>query len=329
MMQMGAGGAWGDYDDDGNPDLYVGDRIGPNKLFHNLGGGLGFDDVAGDYGVDALAGDSTGALWGDYDNDGDQDLYVLNRGDNIMFRNDGDDGSGGWLFTDVTAALGVECFGRSAAAVYGDYDNDGWLDLYVGNHHYGMCIPPSSGDPNREDCLLHNEDGPGSERVFSDKADSFFGQGVLDTTLNHSAGFFDYDDDDDLDLLVVNEKMQGDSTLQGNFLWRNDGPGGPGGWSWTDVTSAAGVTQATHPMGLAIGDYNNDSLLDYALTDVGANRLYHNNGDATFTNRAQAAGVARGTDPRHPGRHSDRLGPGVLWTSTWTASRTSTSLPAT
>jgi hypothetical protein len=296
QMRMGAGAAWGDYDGDGNLDLYVADRVGPNKLFHNLGPGDGFEEVAASLGVDAAAYDSTGALFGDYDNDGDADLYVMNRGDQLLFRNDGSDGAGGWSFTDVTTAVGANCFGRTAAAAYGDYDNDGWLDLYVANHNYQFVFP-EPGDPDRRDCLLHNVEGPGGARVFENEAETLFGAGILDTTIAHSVAFFDYDNDADLDIYVANEVMSSDESLLGNLMWRNDGSDDNGGWLFSNVTNSTGTQLWQNPMGLAVGDYNADGWLDFTMTDVGPNYLYHNDGDATFTERGSAAGIARNIVP--------------------------------
>ena len=298
---MGAGGAWGDYNDDGRLDLYVCDRDGSNRLFRNDGNG--FTNVANSLGVSLPNADSPGALWGDYDNDGDADLYVMNRGDNVMYRNDG-----AGVFTDVTAELGVECFGRTAAAVYGDYDNDGWLDLYVGNHSFDFD-GPEPGDLDRADCLFHSVDTEGG-RTFADVAPLIFPVGVLDNTLAHSAGFLDYDNDGDLDLFVVNEGIvPGDPTLLGDKMWRNDGPGGPGGWLFTDVTGATHTALNAHPMGLAIGDYNGDDRLDFAITDVGPNRLYHNEG-TDFTERGEEAGVRRA---QIPGGGGTQVGWGLVF----------------
>jgi len=306
-LRMGAGGAWGDFNGDGFLDVYVANQVGPNSLFQNMGGS-GFIDVAPALGVDDPAGQGTGALWGDYDNDGDADLFVMNRGNSIMFRNDGPAPGGGWTFTDVTAAIGVAAFGRTAAAVYGDYDGDGWLDLYVANHGYYLRFP-QPGDGLRSDYLFHNVAGPDGARVFVDVAPQLFPPEVLQNTMAHSVGFFDYDNDGDLDIYVVNEVMASDSTLRGNVLWRNDGPGGPAGWMFSDATAAAKLTLKSNPMGLAIGDINNDGWLDIAMTDVGPNYLFQNLG-GVFTQRASQAGVQR---TKIPGTTIKQIGWGLFF----------------
>jgi hypothetical protein len=296
-MLLGAGAAFADYDGDGWLDLFVAQRVGDNALFRNLGDAGGFVDVAAQAGVAGSAFDATGALWGDYDNDGDPDLYLLCRGANHMARNDGSDGQGGWVFTDVTALTGTAGFGRTSSAVFADYDNDGFLDLYVGNHSYSMA-PPAPGDPFHSDVLYHNVAGAGGERVFADVTASTLDPVMLAIDLAHSVGFFDYDNDNDLDLYVVNEDMNNfDPVLMGhNRLWRNDGSDGSGGWLFTEVAGSAGVDIRRHPMGLAIGDVNNDGWWDFSMSDLGANSLLLNQG-GTFQEVATAAGVDRPTVP--------------------------------
>jgi hypothetical protein len=307
-LRMGAGAAWGDFNGDGALDLYVATQVGPNSLFQNLGGGAGFVDVAAQLGVDDPGGQGTGALWGDYDNDGDADLFVMNRGDSVMYRNDGPGGPGGWIFTDVTAELGLAAFGRTAAAVYGDYDNDGWLDLYVANHGYYPRYP-QPGDDLRSDYLFRNTAAPDGSRTFVNVAPQLFPENVLANTLAHSVGFFDYDNDGDLDIYVVNEVMGTDDTLLGNILWRNDGPGGPAGWIFTDATLAAKLTLRSNPMGLSIGDINNDGWWDIAMSDVGPNTLFQNH-FGVFTERAKAAGVQR---TKIPGTSTKQISWGMLF----------------
>ena len=127
--------AWGDIDNDGDLDLYIGNESRsedptsphayPAQLFRNNGNGT-FTDVALSAGV-ANFRYTKGAALGDFDNDGDLDLYVSNVGPNRLYRNEGDG-----TFVDVAAELGVEePAGRSFAAWFFDYDNDGWLDLFV------------------------------------------------------------------------------------------------------------------------------------------------------------------------------------------------------
>ncbi|MGH9369775.1 MAG: FG-GAP repeat domain-containing protein, partial [Thermoanaerobaculia bacterium] len=127
-------GAFADYDNDGWLDLFVGSEADdegiayPSRLFHNRGDGT-FEEVAEKAGVENFRM-AKGVAWGDYDGDGWPDLYVSNIGPNRLYRNNRDG-----TFTDVAAAAGVlEPSGRSFATWFFDYDNDGWLDLWVGGY---------------------------------------------------------------------------------------------------------------------------------------------------------------------------------------------------
>ena len=120
------GVAWGDYDNDGDLDLYVAKHGSPNCLYENLGNGM-FVEVGAAAGVDDPRG-SNGVAWGDYDGDGDLDLYVANdttvTSNNRLYRNNGNK-----TFDDVGPPGGVDGDGSSTGAAWGDYDNDGDLDL--------------------------------------------------------------------------------------------------------------------------------------------------------------------------------------------------------
>ncbi|MGB1252906.1 MAG: FG-GAP repeat domain-containing protein, partial [Candidatus Promineifilaceae bacterium] len=141
------GQAWGDFDNDGWLDLYVTDTDGPNSLFRNLGGER-FERVA-DPAVALADAYSGGAIFADYDNDGWQDLYVLNWGENTLLHNQQG------TFVDVTSEAGVGGGDKnSQTASFGDYDRDGLLDIYVANWAcYGRCGRPTQGDIDR---LYHN-----------------------------------------------------------------------------------------------------------------------------------------------------------------------------
>jgi Peptidase C10 family/ASPIC and UnbV/FG-GAP-like repeat/FlgD Ig-like domain len=199
-------GSWGDYDSDGLPDMYLVGNAQPDKLFQNAGA-LGFQDNTGVY-IDENSGTSYGAAWGDYDNDGDLDLYVVNDGpmDHLHQNNNG-------TFTEVTGGpLADRGAGRGAS--WGDYDNDGDLDLYVSR----------KGQP---DLLLCNEGG----NVFS------HGMSALSATGPDCTGiaWADYDGDGDLDVYLGAE---GANQLLENKL--NNG----NHWLHLDLVATAGYPDA-------------------------------------------------------------------------------------
>jgi phosphodiesterase/alkaline phosphatase D-like protein len=251
---QGEGVAWGDYDNDGDQDIYVVNYGSANRLHRNNGNGT-FTEVGASAGV-ADAGDGNGAAWGDYDNDGDLDLYLANNGTNRLFRNDGSTG-----FSEVGAAAHVDDAGYGQGVSWVDYDRDGRLDLYVVNH----------GSANR---LYHNEGG-----VFTEVGGA---AGVADAGLGYEGVWGDYDNDGDSDLYLTNNGT--------NRLHRNDGG------TFAEVGSSAGVAYAGHSTGAAWGDYDNDGKLDLLVSDFGngTKLLYHNDGNASFSNLAGSAGVNAG-----------------------------------
>ena len=236
---VGRGAAWGDYDNDGDLDLYVANHSGgrPNKLIRNDGGEVFVNATSGPLGD---LGPGTGVAWGDYDNDGDLDLYLGNYGAaNMLFRNDG-----GGVFTDVTSGpLGDAGYSNGVAWV--DYDNDGDIDLYVVNE----------GQANG----LFRNDGGG---VFSDATAGPLG----DLGPGTGVAWGDYDNDGDADLYIVNNGSA-------NVLLRNDGIGG-----FVDVTGGP-LGDGSNGMGAAWGDCDNDGDLDlYLVNHDLANRLFRNDG---------------------------------------------------
>src|SRR5438477_5428142 len=128
LYDHGCGVAVGDFDGDGHDDIYFVNQLGPNKLYRNKGDGT-FEDVTDKAGVGLGDRVCVAAAWGDYDNDGKPDLFVSStRGGNVLFRS-----LGGGKFEDVTRKAGLTHIGHSQTAVFFDYDNDGYLDLFVTN----------------------------------------------------------------------------------------------------------------------------------------------------------------------------------------------------
>lgn len=273
---LAAGSAWADYDKDGWVDLFVSGNLDPNALYHNNGdGAFSLSEFSETLSLPDTP--SGGAVWADYDNDGWRDLYVLNNGPNRLFRN-----LSGAGFEDVTAAAGVGDIGKGTSAAWGDYDEDGHLDLYVTNW---SCYPECELlDFSRSRDALYHNNGDGS---FTDVS------GLLGFEPLLGAGFavswLDYDNDRDLDLYVVNDKVV---NAVGNVLWRNDGAG-CAGWCFSDASARSEAGAVVHGMGLASGDYDNDGDLDlYFSNMIGAMVLLENLGDGTFNNSTDYAGVA-------------------------------------
>ena len=190
-----------DYDNDRNADLFVANENGSASLYRNGGTeallSTGFEDVTEEAGLLAR-GRARGAVSGDYDNDGNQDVYVTEQGPNRLWRNNGDG-----TFTDLAAEAGVADSSAGWGAAFIDFDNDGDSDLYVANGASGP-VPGAK----QKDKLFRN-DGDGSFTDVTDLA-NIDNQGV-----GRAVAFADYDDDGDNDIYVVNADGQ-------NVLYRNE-----------------------------------------------------------------------------------------------------------
>ncbi len=246
--------AWADYDRDGFLDLYVANgtqqRTARNFLYRNQGDGT-FREVAESAGVDGGLASSLGCAWADYDNDGWPDLFVANFGQpNQLFRNNGDG-----TFRDRAPAAGVDVTGNGAGAAWGDYDNDGWLDLY----------------------LFNTNAGSSADRLWRNRGDGTFadvtGQmGLTEQGDGEAVVWADFDNDGWLDLFVVNRS---DFSPQKNRLYRN-----VGGDVFSDVTQLAGVSGTGSGQPAAAADYDGDGYLDLYVGNLPGKReeLYRNRG---------------------------------------------------
>jgi hypothetical protein len=245
--------AWGDFDADGNIDLYVGFTRRSemrNKLYRNDGGGKHFTDVAAQVGVDAL-GETRQVSWIDVDNDGDLDLFVAMRdAPNLMFRNDGG------KFTSVGKELGLDDPRRTVGAVWFDADQDGDLDLFVANQN---------GDTNG---FFRNDRTKFVDVAHEKGMDA---PGRPETSGSNGPSVADIDGDGDLDLFVAG--------YGGNFLYRNDGRG-----VFTEVAKAWGVAGGDKATPSRWGDFDNDGRPDLYVSsyvDTAVNEhdfLYRNDG---------------------------------------------------
>ena len=302
IMETVAGGlALFDYDNDGDVDIYFlngaplkgakFDASPKNALYRNEGNWK-FTDVT----KQARVGDTgygLGVAAGDYDNDGDLDLYVNNHGPNVLYRNDGNG-----AFTDVTKKAGVANGSHTGAgACFLDMDKDGDLDLYVSSyfdfsyekHRTGVAdgfpvyIGPAS-FPAAHDVLYRNN-GNGT---FTDVSKSAGVAEYASWGMGMVCG--DYDNDGDTDIFVANDGA-------GNFLFENDGTG-----KFEEMGLMAGVAYDTHgdgqgSMGADFGDYDNDGLLDFYVTSYQGQlaTLYKNLGDNTFDDVTRLTGAGEGT----------------------------------
>lgn len=283
---IATGSAWADYDNDGDVDAFVTDMGAADHLYRNEGVSdvtrlPDYIDMASFYGMEGAGDASLGAVFVDYDNDGDQDLFVTKWGGNSLYQNQLIE-TGLVSFVEVADAAGVRDDGRAITAAWGDYDQDGYLDLYLPKHRY--CR-----DDERHDDHLYHNNGDGT---FT-KVTYLLCDGALQCPatkgLGFTAGWLDYDNDADLDLYIINDDIAGN--YYPNVLWRNDGFDEVGEWVFTDVSAPAGVDYSLSGMGLAIGDYNNNGWLDMAFSDIGPVVLVENNGDGTFADVSVASNV--------------------------------------
>jgi hypothetical protein len=242
---LGVVGVWGDYDNDGDVDVYVSRNDSrANKLYRNDGGGV-FTDVSAAPLNDANS--SAGAAWVDYDTDGDLDIYLSQLSTaNKLFRNDG-----GGVFVDATSGPLGDAL-STQMSIWADYDNDNDPDVFVVNYN----------GPNK---LLRNDNG-----VFTDVTPT----ALAIASHSYSADWGDYDNDGDLDLFVAVY-----STSLPDKLFRNDGGG-----VFTDVTPGV-MASWDYTQGCAWGDYDNDGDLDIYVTNgkSEANKLFRNNGGGSFS----------------------------------------------
>ncbi len=299
--QMTGGVAVGDVDGDGFDDVYLTRLDAPGLLMRNRGDGT-FEDVTAAYGLDALAVASNGAAFADVDRDGDLDLYVTTFAEAprppldrfVLLMREGD------RFVDRTEARGagvVSAADRSGFSVAtGDYDRDGWVDLHVTEwEREGRAAPPHTR-------LLHNAAGDFVD-VTREAGASVVNDACWERTgfcdvVAFASAFSDLDGDGWADLLVA-------ADFGHSQLFWNLGDG-----TFVDGTAAAGVGLEENGMGSTVGDYDGDGDLDWFVTAIGdpdascgagsctwgysGNRLYRNEGDRTFTDVTDEAGVRVG-----------------------------------
>jgi hypothetical protein len=344
--RVSVGATFADYDNDGFADLFVTSTRGGNVLFHNRGDGT-FEDVTAKAGVSHV-GHSQTPVFFDYDNDGDLDLYVTNTAywttdafdfaggnyegkaslgslmnspieSNILYRNNGNG-----TFTDVTAGAGLQGRGWAGDVAVFDYDEDGFLDLFVPSMFGRGQLYRNSGHGTFTD-LTAETLGPTPHGAIGSKVFDYDGDGRLDLFVvdMHSDMWMGLDSrHTSFEVATqaqhrrvlspagptVNEAAEGfvdaqrrmfamqgknyDELLFGNALYRNLGQG-----KFTETALVAGL-ETFWPWGIATGDFDNDGNEDVFITSgmgypfyYWPNQLMMNNGDGTFRDRAAALGI--------------------------------------
>ncbi len=292
-----------DFDGDGDEDIYFlngaplpGSRIEPpprNALYRN-DGGWKFTDVTDKAGV-GDTGYGLGVCVGDYDNDGDADLYLNNFGPNVLYRNNGDG-----TFTDVAREAGVALGDHvGAGASFLDMDGDGDLDLFVANY-VGFTFENHqtshmNGFPAYVGPLQYP---PTSNVLFRNNGDGTFTDVTAAAGLAESRGSgmgviaSDFDNDGDTDIVVGND-------LRPNSVLQNDGAG-----NFKEVGALLGIAydffgNVQGSMGVECADWNHDGLFDFYITTYQRQlcTLYQGGAGGVFTDATRSSGAGTGTYP--------------------------------
>jgi len=303
LESSGSGITVFDYNNDGLMDLYlmngtylegISDKEGKvfqdtsNKLYKNNGNGT-FSEVSKIAGVDDRNWSmAAGAI--DLDNDGFQDLYVLNYGPNVFYHNNGNG-----TFSDITASLGLSGPDKlngftkwSIGVSFWDYNLDGRLDAMVGNF---LAFDPAYVSTQTPGMMPHPSEYNGQVSILYEQQPN--GK-FLDVTKDESLFFpdskcmgltvFDYDDDGDLDIFQANDHQM-------NFLFRNDN----GSYKEFGVASGVASNSQGNPTGSmhgTVGDIDGDGLIDILVADLKYGALYRNLGNGLFEDITESSGIS-------------------------------------
>lgn len=246
-QDLNLGACAGDLDNDGDMDLYITSLNGSNKIFQNMGtrGFVNYSSISN--GIGKENDRSNACILGDIDNDGDLDIFITNEySSNRLFLN-----NGAAIFKEVTETSGLSTIDGGMGCSFGDVDNDGDLDLYVGNW-------------SKKNILYKNLFKEKGKVLFEDITEN---SGVAGNDFDKSNGvvFSDIDNDGDLDLFVSNRKTS-------NALYINDGTG-----IFKNKTDSLIGLDSLKSYGVVIADFNGDMLKDIYVSNVGMNTFYLNN----------------------------------------------------
>ena len=254
---FGSGITFYDYDNDGWDDITIASaQDDPVRFFKNINGNF----VEQILNIASNNWKNKQVNWVDIDNDGDHDLFITSdTSSNRLYKN-----LGNMILEDITSASGMltdvlVTYGAS----WGDYNNDGFLDVFLSN--YDTTIPN----------ILYKNNGDNTFTIVNNQA------GILDLgSLSFCSAFFDYNNDGYQDIYVANDRIE-----HSNTLYKNNGDG-----TFTDASAASGTDLTIDAMSVTIGDVNADGWMDiYITNNIPGNVLLKNNSDGTFTDIAQAS----------------------------------------
>ena len=252
---------WVDFDNDGDFDLFVTSNTDSNRLYKNIGS-MTFEDITVSSGLNVLDNETYGGSWGDYNNDGWLDLFICSRsttsgvGSNFLFKNNQNS-----TFTDVNDIAGLTTENHlSFCAVFFDYNNDGWQDIYIANDKYNT--------PN----LLYKNNGNGTFLEVGEETGTNISIDAMSTTIG------DYNKDGWLDIYIAN-------TINGNVFFKNNGDG-----TFTNVAYENGTIFESVAWGSVFLDAENDTDLDLYVsgeldgeTSFLPSAFYENDGMGNFS----------------------------------------------
>lgn len=276
--------AWGDFNNDGWLDLFIGNETSgghehPCELYRNNGDGT-FTNIANEVGLD-VKGFVKGAVWGDYTNDGYLDLYISRLGSpNLLFRSDAVDTSFGRQFTEVGRLAGVEEPRHSFPTWFWDYNNDGWLDIFVSGYGPGYTANPAQVAAE----YLGRSAAAATPRLYRNNGDGTFEEVTEAVGLNKviygmGANYGDLNNDGYLDLYIGTGGPRFSSVIPNRMFQSTQAD------SFQEVTAATGTGHLQKGHGVSFGDSDHDGDQDLFTViggafpgDVYPNALFENPG---------------------------------------------------